>query len=618
MRRKYACFTRPARLVAASAVAGLLCAIGLPAQAQIFSDRVAPSVTPPTVNVTVRPDLVVETIALDSNCRVVLTVANRGPGTVPSSVWTTKTPASSSVYLHVNGNPWGGQTIWSFDPSRKLQNAGGSTTVTLNYTVSSTATLRATIDHTAQVAEVDEGNNALTATLACGAGASALPTVVLPERPPISPRITLDGSKAAAPEAPIPEATVSSPTPEPAPPSDASPSSPTMPVPSSGGSLLQIGLPPPPANLPPPSPRDDATVEPAEVVVASSDMPQAVALAQVAQRLGFAVRRRSNLQGLGLVLTVLRVPNGMTVGAALALLRQAEPSVWADANHRYALQGDEARAYGRKLIGATTVSPQCGKGVRIGLLDAGVDQSHPALIGRDIASRSFLAAGIPAAKPEHGTAIAAILVGRDSGDNMGGLAPGATLLSAEVFRVRANVAETTAEWIVLGLDWLLTQKADIVNISIGGPRNLLLEAAITRAIQRGIVIVAAAGNDGPDASPVYPAAQAGVVAVTAVDAELKPYRKANRADYVMFSAPGVDVWSATPGGGGKYYSGTSYAAPFVTAVFAHLRQIQPKAQGTPLVQRAQSLVRDLGAPGKDPVYGWGLIQAPGCGEAKSR
>src|SRR5690606_11017674 len=166
--------------------------------------------------------------------------------------------------------------------------------------------------------------------------------------------------------------------------------------------------------------------------------------------------------------------------------------------------------------------------------------------------------------------------------------------------------------------WLATQRVQIVNLSLGGPRNLLLEAAIARVLELGIAVVAAGGNGGPDGPAVYPAAQRGVLAVTAVDAELAPYRQATRGAYLAFAAPGVDVWSAAPGKEGAYYSGTSYAAPFVTAVLAGLRQQSPETPWAALIERARESARDLGAPGRDPVFGWGLVQAVGdCGAGAS-
>ncbi|HEX7045287.1 MAG TPA: S8 family serine peptidase [Burkholderiales bacterium] len=546
------------------------------------------------------PDLAIERIAVTASCQVVVTVSNRGSAPLPDSVWTAVSPASASVYLTVNGQPWGGQTIWKFDPARALQKPGGTASVTLSYKVNGTVTVKATVDHTRQVAEADESNNARTTTLTCGAPATIDRSNVVPAGGSLE--------RAAAEPEPAPEFAPAASDPVPAAPG----------IPSGGGSLLDAPLPPPPPDVPPPPEREDQTVEPAEIVVASANMQEAQALAQLARGLGFGIRRRSNLQGLGLVVTVLRVPRDTSVGSALAALRQAAPSVWADANHRYSLQGDAALAYGRALVGWANVAPQCGKGVRIGMLDTALATAHPALQGRDIVTRSVLPAGIPRAKPDHGTAIAALLVGNTLPSGFGGMVPAAKLYAAEIFRARGEQSDTTAEWIVAALDWLAAHKVHVVNLSLGGPRNLLLEAAIGRLLGLGVAVVAAGGNGGPDAPPVYPAAQRGVVAVTAVDADLKPYRKATRGAYLAFAAPGVDVWSAAPDRGGAYFSGTSYAAPFVTAVLAAERQKAPRMAWAKLIEQAGARARDLGVPGRDPVYGWGLVQAGACREATAR
>lgn len=585
--------------------AGLVLAAATPGSglAQLHTLDAPLEPTAPPIGVTptlsIKPDLAIQGIGVDGDCKVVITVVNRGPGIVPDSVWTERTPTSASVYLSVDGRRWGGRTIWSVDPSRDLKPSGGSATVTLNYVVDSTVEARATVDHTNEVEEADETNNALTRTLACGGDA---PRAVLDGAEPL-----FGGGGGEAAEETSGGGFAG----------DTAGGAPAQPVPSASGSLLDAPLPPPPQDLPPaPQREDDPTIEPGEVVVASSNMAEAQALAQAARGLGFGIRRRSNLRGLGLVVTVLRVPGGMSVGGALEALRQAVPSAWADANHRYGLRAGGVRIYAPALIGWDAASPSCGRGVRLGILDTPVARDHLALAGREMATRSPLAAGIPRADPDHGTAIAALLVGNRLPSGFAGLVPAAKLYAAEIFRKNGDDrADTTAEWIVAGLDWLAVQKVDLVNLSLGGPRNLLLEAAIARLLELDIAVVAAGGNGGPDAPPVYPAAQPGVVAVTAVDAKLKPYKKASRGDYLAFAAPGVDVWSAAPEGKGAYYSGTSYAAPFVTAALAALRQSQPEAAWEKLIRKARAGARDLGARGKDPVYGWGLVQASGCRKA---
>lgn len=382
------------------------------------------------------------------------------------------------------------------------------------------------------------------------------------------------------------------------------------PNPPGGGSLLNVQLPPPPKNAPPAPANESTAIEPAELVVVSSNMNEAQQLAAQAQALRLSVKRRTNLGGLGFVVTVFRVPKEAGVGNALLALRQAQPNVWADANHRFQLMGDEARQYGQKLIGWTG-SASCGAGTRIGLVDTAIDTMHPMLRGRQIQTREFLTTGNTASSAEHGTATAALLVGSNIG-----LVPGAQLFAANIFRARDKETDTTAEWVVLALNWLAENRVSVINLSLGGPRNLLVEAAVQRLLDTGVAVVAAAGNGGDSAPPVFPAAQVGVIAVTAIDANAQPYKRANRGDYIAFAAPGVDVWTATPGRDGVFVSGTSYAAPFVSAALAAARSTTKAAWPT-VVKQLQTRARDLGDAGKDNTFGWGLIQSGGCGARKS-
>jgi minor extracellular protease Epr len=453
---------------------------------------------------------------------------------------------------------------------------------------------------------------AAAALLAWAGAASAQIRVVNPKvvAPPPNSTLTMPPRTIQAPQiAPLQIAPQ-----QPQPPTDNTGTAPApqplgMP-PASGGTLIGSPLPQPPG-VPQGDAqalKEDVTIEPGEVTVASASLQDAQQLQQQAQQLGLAIKRRAVLGHLGLVISVFRVPQGVSVQAALAQLRQALPQAWSDANHRYTLEAGPAR-YGAKLVGWPASAQSCG-GVSVGMVDTAVDLAHPAFGGAHVTPRSFLPAGVASASPAHGTAVASLLVG---GAGFG-LLGRAQLYAAEVFRKRGDGADTDAELAVRALDWLAGQNVAAVNLSFGGPRNRILEAAVLRVEQLGIEVVAAAGNGGAGAPPAYPAAQAGVVAVTAVDAKLQPYAHANRGDYIAFSAPGVDVWAAAPGGGGKYESGTSYAAPFATAVFAAAKAAQPAAAPAALAQALAARAKDLGAPGRDATFGWGLIRAAGgCG-----
>jgi subtilisin family serine protease len=146
-------------------------------------------------------------------------------------------------------------------------------------------------------------------------------------------------------------------------------------------------------------------------------------------------------------------------------------------------------------------------------------------------------------------------------------------------------------------------------MSLSGPPNEVLRKAIASAQERGMVIVAAAGNNGAGAEPSYPAAYPGVIAVTAVDRKLDIYRRATQGEYVDLAAPGVDLWVAAPGGGGTMKTGTSYAVPFISAAAAILRASNNALDGAGLQALLESRTLDLGKPGRDKTYGSGLLQA---------
>ena len=241
--------------------------------------------------------------------------------------------------------------------------------------------------------------------------------------------------------------------------------------------------------------------------------------------------------------------------------------------------------------------------LRIGMIDSQVDTSHPSFDNANIRTNSFVPAG--ADKPDyHGTAIASIIVANTTAYR--GLAPNAELYAAAVFeqdQQRGEIASTVS--LVRALDWLMSSGVDVVNISLAGPPNRLLEAALGRAAEKGVTVLAAAGNGGPVAQPMYPAAYDSVVAVTAVDSAGKVFRLANRGDYLDIAAPGVSLLHARAGGGYSASSGTSFAVPFATAAAARLRYVHPEETNLDVLYKS---AQDLGPPGRDEIYGYGLLR----------
>ena len=241
--------------------------------------------------------------------------------------------------------------------------------------------------------------------------------------------------------------------------------------------------------------------------------------------------------------------------------------------------------------------------LRIGMIDSQVDTSHPSLRSANVKSRSFAPKG--AQLPDfHGTAIASIIAA--NGTEFQGLAPKSEVYAASVFEVdstRGEIASTVS--LVRALDWLMSSGVETVNISLAGPPNRLLEAALARARESGVMILAAAGNGGPTADPMYPAAYDSVVAVTAVDGNGQVFRLANRGAYLDLAAPGVSLLHARAGGGYSASSGTSFAVPFATTAAARLKFMQPDNDA---LQQLFRSAQDIGPPGRDDIYGYGLLR----------
>jgi hypothetical protein len=239
---------------------------------------------------------------------------------------------------------------------------------------------------------------------------------------------------------------------------------------------------------------------------------------------------------------------------------------------------------------------------RIGLIDTGVDWSLPILSGAHRQVADFLADGIGAAPSQHGTGIATLLVGQQGF----GLLPGAELYSAGIFGLDGEgtpVASATS--FAAALNWLLVNKVATINVSLSGPPDLLMELAVKRAQQRGAELVAAVGNDRTTNVPRFPAAYSGVIGVTAIDQAGLVFSDANRGNFVALAAPGVNLLipgqPSAEGASDRLVTGTSFAAPYVTAALASYGN-------NPARMFADAL--DLGTPGPDPVFGRGLVQGP--------
>lgn len=331
-------------------------------------------------------------------------------------------------------------------------------------------------------------------------------------------------------------------------------------------------------------------------------MPSTAARRDAVLAAGVLIVREETIVELDQRWLIVR-PQGGTLAEALARLRVLDPEGRYDYHHLYTGSGDTARAAGNPAAtGSGESAVPAATTHRVGLIDAGIDASHPSL--RAQAIRSAGCADLVPHPSPHGTAVASLLVGRD--DKFRGAQPGAVLYAADVYCDLPTGGSVEA--IARAFAWLVRERVGVVNVSLVGPANAVLERIVAAVVGRGMIVVAAVGNDGPSAAPLYPAAWPGVVAVTATDARRRLLAEVGRGAHVMFAAPGADL-AAAASRDPRYVlvRGTSFAAPIVAGLLAaRLDGPDPVAARSALAALAAEAI-DLGAPGRDAGYGFGLV-----------
>ena len=301
--------------------------------------------------------------------------------------------------------------------------------------------------------------------------------------------------------------------------------------------------------------------------------PSAAALA-AARAAGLRVLREQHLEGLDQTVIALAVPDGLDMALVLANLRALDPDGGYDFNHVY--QGGGAAQEPRAPVARQTSgnAPASGLriGLRIGLIDGGVDSAHPVFAATRVQRWGCNGAVHPNA---HGNSVAALMAG--SSAHFSGVLPRADLYAADIYC--ASPSGGAADAIAGALNWMAVHQVPVVNLSIVGPHNRTLERAVAALLRRGHLLVAAVGNDGPAAPPLYPASYPGVIGVSAVDKRGRVLPEAARGAQVKFAAPGDDMVSAALGTPPyRRVRGTSFAAPIVAALLAeHLAAPDPAA-----------------------------------------
>lgn len=301
---------------------------------------------------------------------------------------------------------------------------------------------------------------------------------------------------------------------------------------------------------------------------------------------GFAIGAREEIDGLELALVSIRVPHALSLADAQALVAEIAPDTEVSPDHLYFTAGYESAL-------AAAPAPSAPRAASITTHIGVIDGAPSARLG--IANVRGFAAGAPRAS-DHGSAVAGLLVGE-----------GARRVSvADVYGT--DKAGGNALAIARGLGWLAKEGARVVSISLVGPRNAVLARAIAAARRKGIVIVAAVGNDGPAAPPAYPASYDGVIAVTGVDRRDRALIEAGRALNLDYAGPG-EVTAYNASGKRSRVRGTSFATPLVA-----VRAAAAIAAGRGVSHALDREARDLGKKGPDDTYGRGLV----CGSCAGR
>jgi hypothetical protein len=377
------------------------------------------------------------------------------------------------------------------------------------------------------------------------------------------------------------------------------------------GGLAGPPLPPPRiGSFAAPEPRlgggfDPLEVEPGVVIAAlrpglGPDAADALALANDLELLESA-----SVPLVGALILRLGIGDGRPIDAVASALVGDGRVAHAGPNRIYRTQGAGAQYALAKLgLADPTWAPGTGRGVAVAVVDTAPDLAHPDLAEAGVRLESVLEAGAAPAM-DHGTQIVGLIAAEG---RLRGAAPGADVLAIAAFDADPQDGRPASSTYLLlrALDRAREAGAAIVNMSFAGGEDPLLAQGLDVLAEDGVLLVAAAGNGGPQAPPAFPGSHRAVVAVTATDAADALYPQANRGAYVDLAAPGVDLLA--PAAGGRYAlgSGTSLAAAYVSAAAALVLERGGALDAEALRAALVGSAVDLGPDGRDPDFGHGL------------
>ena len=336
----------------------------------------------------------------------------------------------------------------------------------------------------------------------------------------------------------------------------------------------------PSAGMPP---RGERRFVPDEVITAFAASATPQAIEQLARRHNLTQLETINLPLLDTTIYRWRINGRRPVGDLVGAIEDERIVASVQPNYLFTLQEDAAKVPGtgqncaeQYVLGKLEVEQAhrvaTGKSIAIAVIDSEVDTKNPGLDG--VIVKNFDALGGDDKPDQHGTAMAGAIAAHGK---IVGIAPGAQLLAARAFDHDRD-AKAKSSAIYKSLQWAADNGARIVNMSFAGPADPTLHRLLAAAADKGLVLIAAAGNAGPNSPPLYPAADPSVIAVTATDSGDAVFAMANRGDYVAVAAPGVDILALAPGEALQLTTGTSVASRACQRACGAAARVQAIAQ----------------------------------------
>ncbi|GAA0421069.1 hypothetical protein GCM10009133_31890 [Cocleimonas flava] len=306
---------------------------------------------------------------------------------------------------------------------------------------------------------------------------------------------------------------------------------------------------------------------------------------------------------------VVAKTNGQDPLDLSAAINKKEKSVNAETNNIFkTASASYKNAYSMYETGVSYVHETTkGKGTTICMVDTPIDIFHPSLSDAHIETKDLFEVDITNKEALlHGTSVAGVLVSQNPHI---GIAPRAKLYSIGAFKAEKNhpsVLKGSSADVAKAIDTCIQHDVDVINLSFTGGKDSIVEKMVRKAVAKGIVVVAAAGNGGNWGSTIYPALIPGVIGATAIDENKKLFNMADKGRFIDYSAPGVNILTIAPDGKYKLATGTSISSAHVSGIVALL--LSQKGNNN-LNSALTKTAVDLGKPGRDEEFGEGLINA---------